>query len=185
MKRLLILCSLFLAHLGIGIVFTLACVSREAGVKFFRFNAGLAAILIAVAFAFRSAATGCAASLGRVALIALVVAEAAVVLYWATVGRALGVASARRSSASACVGGHRGAGRAGARRQPRRARPSTQGLTVASFLSSSALLGGACTAMILGHWYLVIPSMEVSHLQSIVKLHIASMVVRIAVVARP
>ena len=52
-----------------------------------------------------------------------------------------------------------------------------QALTVASFLSSAALLGGACTAMILGHWYLVIPSLQVSHLQSIVKLHIASMVV--------
>ena len=57
-----------------------------------------------------------------------------------------------------------------------------QALTVASFLTSAALLGGACTAMILGHWYLVIPSMQVSHLQSIVKLHIVSMVVRVAVV---
>src|SRR4029079_670240 len=43
--------------------------------------------------------------------------------------------------------------------------------------------GGTCTAMILGHWYLVIPSLEASHLQSIVKLHIASMLLRIAVVA--
>ena len=57
-----------------------------------------------------------------------------------------------------------------------------QALTVASFLSSAALLGGACTAMILGHWYLVIPSMQVTHLQSIVKVHMASMVVRVAVV---
>ena len=56
-------------------------------------------------------------------------------------------------------------------------------MTIASFLSSAALLGGACTAMILGHWYLVIPSLQVSHLQSIVKLHIASMVVRVVVVA--
>ena len=39
---------LFLTHLAIGIVFTLMMVSREAGVKFFRFNAGLAlALLIA------------------------------------------------------------------------------------------------------------------------------------------
>ena len=36
--------------------------------------------------------------------------------------------------------------------------------------------------MILGHWYLVIPSLEGRHLQSIVKLHIASMVFRIVVV---
>ena len=56
-------------------------------------------------------------------------------------------------------------------------------MTVASFLSSAALLGGTCTAMILGHWYLVIPSLQVSHLQSIVKVHIVSMVVRVVVVA--
>jgi len=36
--------------------------------------------------------------------------------------------------------------------------------------------------MILGHWYLVIPSMEVAYLQSIVKGHIGSMVARIVVV---
>src|SRR5205085_11309113 len=36
---------LFLAHLGVGIMATLVVVSRDAGVKFFRFNAGLAAIL--------------------------------------------------------------------------------------------------------------------------------------------
>src|SRR5207249_4928786 len=58
-----------------------------------------------------------------------------------------------------------------------------EALVIASFLSSAALLGGACTAMILGHWYLIIPSLQVSHLQSIVKVHIASMVIRVAVVA--
>ena len=47
---------------------------------------------------------------------------------------------------------------------------------------SAAMLGGTCTAMILGHWYLVIPSMQVSHLQSIVRLHIASMAARVVVV---
>ena len=55
-------------------------------------------------------------------------------------------------------------------------------LTVASFLSSTALLGGACGAMVLGHWYLVVPSLNVAHLQSIVKLHIGSLVVRVVVV---
>ena len=44
---------LFLTHLGIGVICSLLVVSREAGVKFFRFNAGLAAILIGVAFVFR------------------------------------------------------------------------------------------------------------------------------------
>ena len=43
----------FLAHLGVGIAFTLVFVSREAGVKFFRFNVGLAAVLLGIALAFR------------------------------------------------------------------------------------------------------------------------------------
>jgi len=58
-----------------------------------------------------------------------------------------------------------------------------QALTVASFLTSAAMLGGACTAMILGHWYLVLPSMDVSYLQKIVDVHIVSMTARIVVVA--
>ena len=56
-------------------------------------------------------------------------------------------------------------------------------LTVTSLLASTALLGGASTAMILGHWYLVLPSMDISLLQSIVKFHIGSTAVRIVVVA--
>ena len=174
---------LFLSHLALGVVFTLVLVSREAGVKFFRFNAGMAAILIAVAFVFRpSGAELPAAELtgGRIAWLALAVSEVAIVLYWATIGRTL--ASIRPAIvAIACVSGFvalvtQALGVAGDRA------PAMQVLTVASFLSSAALLGGASTAMILGHWYLVIPSMQVSHLQSIVKVHIASLVVRIAVV---
>ena len=172
---------LFLTHLGLGIVFTLVFVSRDAGVKFFRFNAGLATILIAVAFLFRS--PNSETVFGAVAIRALVVSEAAIVLYWATIGRALArirpaiVALACGSGLVAVVAQAIETASAGAA-----ATAATQALTIASFLSSSALLGGACTAMILGHWYLVIPSLQVTHLQSIVKLHMASMVVRIAVV---
>ena len=94
---------LFLSHLAVGIVFTLAIVSREAGVKFFRFNAGLAAVLLAVAFAFRNGG-GEATAFGSAAVISLAVAEAAVLLYWATVGRAL--ASIRPAIvATACAAG--------------------------------------------------------------------------------
>ena len=170
---------LFLSHLGLGIVFTLVFVSREAGVKFFRFNAGLAAGLLACAFAFRPLDAG--GAVAGVAFYALAAAEAAVVLYWATVGRAL-AAFRPAITGVACVGGlvalvgqaiDLASGRGLA----------ASGLTIASFLSSSVFLGGACTATILGHWYLVIPSLPVTHLQSIVKLHIASMAVRAAAVA--
>jgi hypothetical protein len=161
-------------------------VSREAGVKFFRFNAGLAAILIAVALAFRYQSSTALERLDRlggletIALIALVVSEAAIVMHWATVGRTL--ARVRPAIVTVAVG-------AGLMALVLEAFVISAGdtvpfrlLTIASFLSSAALLGGTCTAMILGHWYLVIPSLEVRHLQSIVRLHIASMVVRIAVV---
>ncbi len=193
---------LFLAHLGVGIVWTLVLVSREAGIKFFRFNAGLASVLllIGIAFGFNSApnlmrlaagagdrgtggfgvvANGAVSDdFGRAAL---VVATAAIVVYWATIGRAL--TRVRRwilgvsAGAGALAIAIQALSLTAARSLP------TQALTVASFLSSAALLGGACTAMILGHWYLVIPSLQVSHLQSIVKVHIVSMVVRVAVVA--
>jgi hypothetical protein len=176
---------LFLAHLGVGIAFTLVFVSREAGVKFFRFNAGLAAILIAIALAFRYEVLGSVAhepSRGnQVADLALGCAEAALVLYWATVGRALAkirpgiVTVAVASGVIAIVLQALGVSADGS--------PAVQALTVASFLTSAAMLGGACTAMILGHWYLVIPSLQVSHLQSIVKVHIASMAARVVVVA--
>ena len=154
---------LFLAHLGVGIVFTLVLVSREAGVKFFRFNAGLAAILIAVALAFRPPASD---PLNTAALAALALSELGVLVYWATVGRAL--ASIRPLIVALAVGGGTAAVILQALAVASQRSVPVQALTVASFLSSAAMLGGACTAMILGHWYLVIPSMQVSHLQSIV-----------------
>lgn len=174
---------LFLAHLGIGITFTLALVSRDAGVKFFRFNAGMAAILVAVGFAFRPSDTRPLSSLPLldiIAMAALLVMEALLLLHWATVGRALG------RFRSAIVGGAIAAGLVSLVSQALAITAGwplpSQALTIASFVTSAALLGGACTAMVLGHWYLILPSMEVSHLQSIVKFHIASLVVRVAVV---
>jgi protein NrfD len=170
---------LFLSHLALGIVFTLLLVARAAGVKFFRFNYGMAAILIAVAFAFRPPELT-ATLAGRAGWIALVTAETAIVLYWATVGRVL--ASIRPAIVAVAVAAGIVAVVAQAIAVAAERAVTVQVLTIASFLSSAALLGGACTAMVLGHWYLILPSMDVSHLQSIVKLHIASMAVRVAVV---
>lgn len=169
---------LFLTHLAIGIVVSLVFVKREAGVKFFRFNAGLAVALLAVAFAF-NAGPG-ESTTGQLAYGALVVSGAATAVYWLTVGRML--ASIRPALvAVACAGGLVALVAQAIDVSAGTTFP-TRLLTVVSFLTSAALLGGACTAMILGHWYLVIPSMPVSLLQSIVKLHIGSMVIRVAAV---
>ena len=185
---------LFLAHLGVGIVFTLVFVSREAGVKFFRFNAGLAAILLVIALAFyvqsvRTLAVrtydGSSLSALHVTIAAdvlpLVLSTVLTVFWWATIGRRftrfrtpiLAVAAVAGVAAVVLQALEIFSG----------ASPTLAALAVASFLTSSLLLGGACTAMILGHWYLVIPSMEVAYLQSIVRVHIASMAARVVVVA--
>jgi len=155
-------------------------------VKFFRFNAGLAAILIAMALALRYGASGGSIAhqpaRGRqIADLALVGGEGAVVLYWATVGRAL--VTIRPAIVAVAVAGGLIAIVLQAIGVSADGSPAVQALTVASFVTSAAMLGGACTAMILGHWYLVIPSLQVSHLQSIVRLHIASMAARVVVVA--
>jgi protein NrfD len=171
---------LFLVHLGVGITLVLAWVGREAGVKFFRFNAGTAALLIAIGFALRPEPVNPGA-LHTAGTTALLVAEAALVVYWATIGRML--ASIRPALLWTAVV----AGLVAVTLQAFDVSSDAPGLmpllTVASFLSSVALLGGACGAMVLGHWYLVVPSLDVAHLQSIVRLHIGSTVVRVVVVA--
>ena len=172
---------LFLVHLGIGVAFTLLLVDRDAGVKFFRFNAGLAGALLLVALAFRPEEVAFSPGAHGVAFLAVVVTAATILLYWATIGR---VASRLRpvflwtanvAGAIALIA-HAVAIAAGGS-----ALAAT--LTIASFVTSAALLGGTCTAMTLGHWYLILPSMPVSHLQAIVKFHIGSTAARVLVVS--
>ena len=170
---------LFLAHLGLGIAASLLLVGPAAGVKFFRFNAGLAAVLLLVALAFRPDPPAGAPGAGP-GYAALLLATGALLVYWATVGRAL--ASLRPLLLwTTTLGGGAALAAQAVGWSAVEAGPSPW-LAAASFLSSAALLGGSCTAMILGHWYLVLPSMDVSLLQRIVKFHIGSTIVRIAVV---
>ena len=171
---------LFLTHLAIGIIFTLVLVPKMAGVKFFRFNAGYAVALLLVALAMRPDEVTLGRTVQGAGLAALLVATGATFIYWATVGRVLARWrpvwrwTAVLSGVAALVAqGMAAADGAGA---------TMTALTVASFVTSAALLGGTSTAMILGHWYLVIPSMEVSLLQAIVKFHIGSTALRIVVV---
>jgi hypothetical protein len=171
---------LFLVHLGIGITLVLVWVQREAGVKFFRFNAGTAVLLIAIGFALRPE-PAIPGTLYTAATAALLIAEGALVVYWATIGRML--ATIRPGLLWTAVIAGLVAVTLQAFDVSRGAPGLMPLLTVASFLSSVALLGGACGAMVLGHWYLVVPSLDVAHLQSIVRLHIGSTVVRVVVVA--
>ena len=173
---------LFFSHLGVGIVASLLLVAKAAGVKFFRFNAGLGAVLLLIALAFRpDPPAPASASAAAIGFGALIVAAAALLVYWATIGRALARLRPLLLWTSA-VGGVAALAAQALSWSAVEMGPSA-GLTAASFLSSSALLGSSCTAMILGHWYLILPSMDVALLQSMVKLHIGSAVLRVAVVA--
>ena len=171
---------LFMAHLGIGVAATLLLVGDAAGVKFFRFNSGLAATFLLIGLTFRGELVS-DSGLELGSLIALVAATGALLVYWASVGRGLTRLRPFLLWGTVIGGGAaivmQALGLAAGEMAP------SSSLTIASFLSSAALLGGACTAMILGHWYLVLPSMDVKLLQSIVKFHIASIVVRVVVVA--
>src|SRR5947208_10049729 len=80
---------LFLTHLGVGIILVLAWVGKAAGVKFFRFNAGTAVLLIAIGFALRPEPSSEHTILHVVSIATLLIAEAALVIYWATIGRML------------------------------------------------------------------------------------------------
>ncbi len=60
---------LFLTHLGVGVALVLAWVGKDAGVKFFRFNAGTAAALIGAALALRSGEPSSAVTIHRTAMI--------------------------------------------------------------------------------------------------------------------
>jgi protein NrfD len=171
---------LFLTHLGVGVTLVLAWVGREAGVKFFRFNAGTAVLLIGIGFALRPEPES-RNTLQSAATLSLLVAEAVLIVYWATIGRML--ANIRPMLLWSAIVFGLTAVVLQALDISRNAPGLMPLLTVASFLSSVALLGGVCGAMVLGHWYLVVPSLNVAHLQSIVRWHIGSMVVRVVVVA--
>ncbi|MBM61440.1 MAG: hypothetical protein CL484_00665 [Acidobacteria bacterium] len=171
---------LFLAHLGLGIVFSLLLVDKTAGVKFFRFNAGFAAVLLLAAMAMRPDVVALGSERHGLALLLLVVATGAILIYWVTIGRVLAWLRPLWLWLAVCSGALALISQAVA------AAPSDGllviALTIASFVSSVALLGGTSTAMILGHWYLVLPSMDVSLLQAIVRFHIGSTALRILVV---
>ncbi len=56
-------------------------------------------------------------------------------------------------------------------------------LACASALTTGAVAGSVGLAMVLGHWYLTVPNLEVRHLQRLNRVTVASMATSIALVA--
>ena len=172
---------LFLVHLGVGISLSLILVSKEAGLKFFRFNAGIAALLLATAMAFRPPTDVIGDTvIGAASITMLGIALATLTIYWLIAGRVLSQLRPILAVVATVAGFI-----AITLHSLVAATPAVSGglLTVASALTAVALLGCTCTAMVLGHWYLVIPSMDIRHLQRIVFLHIITLGARIIIVA--
>ncbi len=144
-------------------------ISGAAGVRFFRFTSALAFLLIVLGIALRPAALvfarnaqGLATACLLVALLALSLVVARQnpwrrPLLWLSAASGLVALVAQAVSLPSRV---------------------PLALTVASFLTSAALLGSSFTAMVLGHWYLVLPTLDVRHLQSVVRFHVGSTVAR-------
>jgi hypothetical protein len=153
---------LFLCHLGLGTVFTMVLISSGAGVRFFRFTAALAFIFLVLALTSNPAALTFTRSAEGVACVSLLVSMAALSLVVARTNpwrrKLLWVSAAAGLVALVAQAV---------------AVPSSipLALTLAAFLTSAAIMGSSFAAMILGHWYLVLPTMDVSLLQRVVKFH--------------
>jgi protein NrfD len=144
-------------------------ISGAAGVRFFRFTSALAFLLIVLGIALRPAALVFARNAQGLATASLLVALLALSLVvarqnpWRRPLLWLSAASGLVALVAQAVS------------LPSRV---PLALTVASFLTSAALLGSSFTAMVLGHWYLVLPTLDVRHLQSVVKFHVGSTLAR-------
>jgi hypothetical protein len=172
---------LFLMHLALGLLATLPFVPERAGPRFFKFCSAAASLMSAAALglALRRFGLPPAAGAPGGASYAVVLAAGAAI-FVATVlynrawhfgwGRLRGrlLAAGLLSGAVLVVAGGRGADAA---------------LTVAADFTSILLLGAAASAMILGHWYLVVLDLPISALRRLTLLLVAGLVLRTLVVA--
>jgi len=169
---------LFLFHLSVGVLATLPLVPESAGRSYFKFCSASSAFMTTAALWLllrRFGVDGGPGVLGGEAypwLIAAVsVCLVAGVLYnrarhfgWARLTRPL-LWLALASGAAGIVAAAEG-----------------RAVVVATDLSSTVLLGAAASAMVLGHWYLVVLDLPISALRRLTVLLIAALVVRSVVV---
>lgn len=193
---------LFLLHASLGLVAMLPFVPAQAGARFFKFCSGAAAFMTTAGIwllvrrfgASGSAATDPAGTPGRLAgagtalspaeapggegYVWLVAAAGALLVFSVLYNRAehFGWARARRPLLLAALAAGVAATVAGAAPGPRL-------FLVLTGLSSAWLIGAAATAMILGHWYLVVLDLPISALRRLTVLLVAGLGLRAVLVA--
>ena len=171
---------LFLLHLSLGLLAMLAFVPDRAGERFFKLCATSASLMMGAGLVFlyrRYGLDGGAIAPGqdqyRAVFAATAVALGFAVLYnravhfgWKPADRVL-LALALVAGGGAVVVG---------------ATPGPRALLAVSDLSSILLLGAAASAMILGHYYLVVHDLPISALRRLTVLLIAALIVRTVLV---
>ena len=170
---------LFFVHLGLGLLAMLPFVPERAGARFFKFCSASAALLLTsglwlVARRYRLAgAPGAPGGDGYRALVGLVAATLALAVLY---NRAEHFGWRRRRTLL------HGSLVIGLAALAVAAAPGPRALLVATELSSVLLLGAAATAMILGHWYLVVLDLPIAALRRLTWLLVAGLVLRAALV---
>ena len=167
---------LFLLHLSLGLLAMLPFVPERAGARFFKFCSASAAFMTTAAmwllyrrFGFEGGPGAPDTASYRALLACTGAALAFTVIYnravhfdWRKVERA-SLALALVAGAAAVVAG---------------AAPGPRPLVAAADFTSVLLLGAAASAMVLGHWYLVVLDLPIMALRRLTILLVVGLVVR-------
>jgi protein NrfD len=158
---------LFLAHLALGLLCALSFVPERAGASFFKFCSASASVMTTAALGLVFRRQGLAQPVA-------VWAFAVGLLFTIVYNRAwhFGWQGAKRPLLAGAIA----AGAAGI------LLAATGPLVVATDFTSVLLLGAAASAMILGHWYLVVLDLPISALRRLTVLLVLGLVLRALVI---
>jgi hypothetical protein len=160
--------SAYFTQLSVGVLGLTPLVPwRAVGKGYYLVNLGVGLAFLPVAWFFRASTGGAAGAPADLLFAAYgVVAALAVLVFWIGPGESgfrLSVAAALLGAAAVAADGIRVAGilGAGGAASPAAVAP----LLAFNFLSGALLLGSVLSAMLLGHWYLVVKDLPVRPLQ--------------------
>lgn len=167
---------LFLLHLSLGLLAMLPFVPERAGAKFFKFCSASAAFMTTAGLWLlyrRYGLEGGAVAPGSASYPAVLGCTAAALLCTVLYNRAVhfGVRGAGRVTLALAL-------LAGVAAVVVCTAPGPRGLLVATDLSSILLLGAAASAMVLGHWYLVVLDLPITALRRLTILLVVGLIVR-------
>ena len=171
---------LFLLHLSLGLVAMLPFVPDRAGARFFKFCSASAAFMTTGALWLlyrRYGLEGGGAAPGDGAYPAVLALSAATLAFTVLYNRAVHFGWLRGGHVTLALALVAGAGAVVAG-----AAPGPRALLAATDLSSILLLGAAASAMVLGHWYLVVHDLPITALRRLTVLLVAALVVRTVLV---